>query len=108
MGRNVQRLAQRLIGRLPASSSGLGLTEDSEKTRPASAKIRLEVGEPATSRFGCFRGATGPNQNNGQLGTAARDHLPIIESDVDFERFTEIGNCRFPSFKTSLGSRTVR
>src|SRR4029077_15370595 len=108
MGCNIQRLLQRLIGRLPVSSSGLGVTKDSEKTGPISTNICLEVGETATSCFGCFLEATSPDQDSGQFGAALRDHLSITNSDVHLQRFLEIGNARVPLLKTPLGDRKVR
>jgi hypothetical protein len=50
----------------------------------------MKIGETAMSCFGCLREATGPKEDSGQLGTARRDHLPITESYVDFERLSEI------------------
>src|SRR4029077_3635843 len=88
-----------------AASDGVGLTEHSQKTRPIGANICLKVAETATSCFGCFFQTTFPDEDRGQLGTAPRDQLSITESDVDFERFIEIGKRDVPSFKTSFGSR---
>ena len=82
--------------------------EGSEKTRPVSANVCLKVSEPATCCFGCFLEAASPDKGIGQLGKASPDHLSIAEIDVNFERFTEIGQRRVPSFKTSLGHRKAR
>ena len=67
-----------------------------------------KVGEPAMSCFDCFLEAASPEKSIGQLGKAPPDHLAITEIDVNFERFTEIGKCRVPLFKTSLGHRKAR
>src|SRR4030088_3118353 len=93
------------MSRLVDTSGRVGLPEDSEKTRPAGTNICLKIPETAMSCFGCFVQATSPDKDSGQLGRAPRDHLPIAESDVDFERFIETGKCDVPSFKTSLGNR---
>src|SRR5215831_2284956 len=87
MGGNVERFLHSLMGQLPASGGGLGLTEDSEKTRQVCAHIPMKVREPATRRLYCVLRATSPDENRGQLGTAPRDHLPITKSDVEVERF---------------------
>jgi hypothetical protein len=128
--RNIQRLPQRLIFRLEACDreleccvqafpqpftgwpiarrGGVSLPEGDEKARPVSADLSLKVGESATSCFGCFLEAASPDKSIGQLGKALADLLPIIEIDENFERLTEIGKCRIPSFKTSLGDRKAR
>ena len=60
------------------------------------------------SGFDGFLEATSRDEGIGQLGKAPPDHLPIIEIDVNFECFTEIGKHCVPSIKTALGHRKAR
>ncbi len=108
LGCNVKRFPQRLISRLIACGGSAGVREGSEKTHPVNANIGHKIGESATSCFGRFVEATSPNKSIGQLDKASSDHLAIIEVDVNFDDLTEMGKCRVPLIKTSLGPRKAR
>src|ERR1700730_1999504 len=97
------------MGRLITCGSCPRLAEGSEKKRPLSADICLKVSEPTTRYFGRLpKATTSPDNGIGQLREALPDLPAITEIDVNFERFTEIGKRRVPSFKTSLGDRKAR
>src|SRR5271156_5055266 len=66
------------------------------------------MGESATTGFGCFLETAGPNKSIGQLAKASPYHRAIIEVNVNFDYFTEMGECRAPLIKTSLGHRKAR
>ena len=91
-----------------ASDRRIGMAKAGQKTHAVNADIALKVSQPATSHFDSLLDAAGKDQGIGGFGKALADHLAIAEAQVDFERFTQIGKCRVPSFKTSLGRREVR
>jgi len=105
---NVKRFPQRLMGRLITYGGCASVPEGSEKTHPISADISPKVGESATSCWDCFVEATSPYKSIGQLDKASPYHPAIIEVDVNFNYFTEMGKCRVPLIKTSLGHRKAR
>ncbi len=60
------------------------------------------------SCFGSLLEATRPEKDLDQVGKGPSGHLLLTELDVDFERFTEIGNRFVQVFETSLRHRKVR
>src|ERR1700730_9954342 len=101
------------MGRLTVCGGSEGLPESNEKTRPGDSDIRPAgiCGKVSEASMSCFRSlleATRPENGFDQSGKAPRGHLLIIELDVDFERFTEIGNRFVQPFETSLRHRKAR
>src|ERR1700687_2460216 len=101
------------MGRLTVCGGSEGLPESNEKTRPGDSDIQPagicgKVSEASMSCFSSLLEATRPENGFDQSGKAPRGHLLIIELDVDFERFTEIGNRFVQPFETSLRHRKAR
>src|SRR5579863_4024315 len=108
LGRDAHGFPHRLIGG-PIDSGGCQrLREDSAKTRPVSANLRLQIGKTAPCCFSCFVEAASPDRGGGQVHEASPNHRAIIEAYVNLERFTQMGYRRIPSVKPSLGHRKAR
>src|ERR1700730_6496028 len=101
------------MGRLTVCGGSDGLPARNQKRRPGDFDIRPagtcgKVSEAAMSCLSSLLEATRPEKGFDQSGKAPRGHLLIIELDVDFERFTEIGNRFVQPFETSLRHRKAR
>jgi hypothetical protein len=72
------------------------------------AKICRVINESAKSGFGCFLEAASRTTGVGQISKAPADHLSIADPCGNFERFSQMTNCRVPLFETSLGRRKTR
>src|SRR5580704_13991038 len=96
------------MSRLVVSGSCVSLSEAGEKTGPIGADILSKVRETTPGRLDSLLQVPSPDKYRGQLVGSSRDHLTIIESDVDFERFIQIRKGNVPSLKASLGKRDAR
>src|SRR6266446_5884371 len=69
------------------------------------AKICRKPGESTKSSLRCFIEAASPEAGVGQINKARANHLSVAGLKVNFERFTQMGDCRVPLFQASLGHR---
>src|SRR5580704_603152 len=103
-----QSFLQRHARRLEFSCSRDRLTKDRKQVHAVGTDISVKVGQGAASCLGRFRRAANPYIRVGQFRKALTDHLPILELDINIQRFAKIVQRRIPSFKTELGHRQAR